>query len=281
MTSRRPAYRSPGGCRIEYHLEQEGHMLESDGPSEEDWDMVFDSYLLSEAPEDFGEVMAYLTRHIDALSHCYDDIVEVLEGYRSDALMTMLGFVTRHSFRTEDFEKITKIIYEVWPAVPSNFRAISIANVIDGICKKAEHVPVPRLITLQWFVYSVVWPRDFEVILVLLRIERRMNQLLPTQMHLFASTVSATGDQDAISEAIENERMLILHELNNEDRVPLRRDCCDHLPYTVRKQIGDESGIEDDLISILESQEFSDRSYGTANGILVKSEYDNSVTFFT
>ena len=55
MTSRRPAYTgSPGGCRIEYHLEQEGHMLESDGPSEEDWDMVFDSYLLSDLFDKFN-----------------------------------------------------------------------------------------------------------------------------------------------------------------------------------------------------------------------------------
>ena len=65
-----------------------------------------------------------------------------------------------------------------------------------------------------------------------------------------------------------------------DHRVPLRSDSWSDLPYTVRKEVGDESWIEDDLISTIESQEFSNPIDDTTNGILVKSEYDNTVKFF-
>ena len=275
---RKPPTRGLGGVRIQDYLECGIHKLEITDSIDEDWDTVFESYLISGSYDDFCKVMAYLQINKQDFCKCYGDIMDVANEINTHEFLIMLGFVARHYFRTEDFDKLTSIIYHTCPYADSEFGAISIAYAISGITRKAEHVPTGKLKILQQFVYSVVWPPDFAVALNLLRIERQMNRLLSEQIHYFATTVPMAPAGE-VSEAIEIERMLILNELNNENRVSLRKRACGDLPYRLRRALGDESGIEDDLISMMETGEVGRRP-DLNNVILVSSELDDTEFIF-
>lgn len=216
---------------------------------ESSWDIIFHSYLLDETPETFLEVVKYLDKYKKQSYHCYEDILDVLLDHRNDHLFTMLTMVI-HNFRSEDFKLITEILYEV---DFTEISALSMAYLIRGISKKVSQVSTTVLQELQAFVYSLPWPLDACVGIALLQIERQLNKLLVEQRHDFASSFPVGVVEGEESAEIENQRMLVMHELWNEDRISLMSDIWD-LPYSVRSELGDATAIEDDLIDTLQRE---------------------------
>lgn len=222
------------------------------------WDIVFDSFLIEENEETFLEVLDYIDRNHDNSEHCYEDILETMYDHRNGRLFAMLAKVI-HNFQSDDFEKLTTIIYELWHTDPPEDHAISpisMAAVIRSICKNASSVSQRSLSEFQQFVYSIPWPLDVPVAILLLQIERHLNKLLLEQRHDFASGIPVDFEGEEADE-IEIEKMLIMHELSNEDRISLTQAenmILYDLPYRLRSELGDPTEIEDDLIPIMEEE---------------------------
>ena len=254
-----------GGERTE-HIISEGRPSDSDENDccavDEDWDTVFETYLVDETEESFAAVWSYLSRHrVDSFEY-YDDLLDAAkEGIRTDGVFALLTIVM-HNFATEDFGIMKKLIQDAIasPCEPNSISPPVAADLIYRVCKRASDVPIEELQEFQDFVYSVEWPEDAFVGWRLLRTERQLNQLLPEQRHDFQAQVDpGSPDLEGFDE-IQMERMLIMHELANENRVSI---LWDHeytdLPYALRKELGDQSEIEDDLIAIIE--EWQDHAY--------------------
>lgn len=222
------------------------------------WDLVFDSFLIEENEQTYLEVLDYIDRNHDDSEDCYEDILEILHDHRNVFLFAMLAKVI-HNFQSKDFEKLTTIIYDLWSTGPPDAHVISpisMADILEGICKNASYVSQKSLSEFQQFVYSIPWPSDGPVAIPLLEIERHLNKLLLEQRHDFASGIPVDFEGEEADE-IEIEKMLIMHELSNEDRISLTQAenmILYDLPYRLRSELGDPTEIEDDLIPIMEEE---------------------------
>lgn len=210
------------------------------------WNEIFDEFLLFESNEGLEKLLEYVQSSTKPHLYIWADVLEVLKTWKSDNLLAVLGEAIPE-LDVEMFERIFKIISRVMDSdESSSVTPLGIAKLVLAILEKSSNLPHDNVARLQTYIYQREWPCDWEVGLILLRIERFLNELLVDDRTFFADQVPDT-DSD-IGNAIAIEKLLIRGEWPMDDAIF-------DLPYEVKEYLGDETDAEEELLSLLDESE--------------------------
>lgn len=232
----------------------------------EDWDEVFEEFLLSESDITLSRVLQHLSGAKESDVNIYDDILEVIQEYQSDRLVAIFCEAIPELDTLDlpdEFETLFPILsYLLAGGMECSVTPYWAARLVYSVLEKSSNVSRYQLTRLHRCVYRKMWPSDLSVTLVMLRIERRFNELLFEQRTTFADLAQETLRSLAEETTGDLSNLIYIEQLLIRQDWPLD-DMRFNLPYAVREQIGDLSGIEDDLIAILDEQTREE------NGIIV------------
>lgn len=217
------------------------------------WDELFEDFLLDECDYTLEMVFEYLDALDEPNPLIYNDVLAVAQEYQSDRLLAILCR-TIPKLDADTFEELLGLVFKAldWKSEVS-VTAFWAARLIFALLEKAEDVPRKAIALLQNQVYTTIWPADFQVALVLLRVERQMNELLLEDQRFFANRVPDTEGE--IGDLIQIEKAWIMKDWPTDE---MRFS----LPYRIREYLGDLSGIEDELLEIMAAETGAEESGG-------------------